>query len=159
MTVGQTAGALVLPMLARHEDRRKLLMLALALQLFGFCGFIWLPQQWPLLWAVSCGVGLGGAFPLCLVLALDHSPQPAVARSAGGVYAGRRFYYRRVIAMAFGAAAQPERKLPAGLGIPAICVFILMALTLRFVPRTLSASVARADDNRPLTSSLQGCRR
>ncbi len=101
MTVGQTAGALALPMLARHEDRRKLLMLALALQLFGFSGFIWWPQQWPLLWAVSCGVGLGGAFPLCLVLALDHSPQPAVAARLVAFMQGIGFYYRRVIAMAF----------------------------------------------------------
>ncbi|VTN10677.1 Inner membrane transport protein YeaN [Raoultella terrigena] len=43
MTLGQTVGALLLPMLARHEDRRKLLMLTLLLQLIGFCGFIWLP--------------------------------------------------------------------------------------------------------------------
>ena len=75
MTVGQTGGALLLPVLARHEDRRKLLMLALALQLIGFCGFIWLPQQLPLAWAICCGIGLGGAFPLCLVLALDHAKQ------------------------------------------------------------------------------------
>ncbi|STV21707.1 cyanate transport protein CynX [Klebsiella pneumoniae subsp. pneumoniae] len=38
LTVGQTAGALLLPALARQEDRRQLLLLALALQLIGFCG-------------------------------------------------------------------------------------------------------------------------
>lgn len=79
LTVGQTAGALLLPALARQEDRRQLLLLALALQLIGFCGFIWLPEHFSALWAIACGVGLGGAFPLCLVLALDHAGQPAVA--------------------------------------------------------------------------------
>ncbi|MBZ4236530.1 hypothetical protein LAM40_23865, partial [Mycobacterium tuberculosis] len=49
------------------------------LQLIGFCGFIWLPEHFSALWAIACGVGLGGAFPLCLVLALDHAGQPAVA--------------------------------------------------------------------------------
>jgi CP family cyanate transporter-like MFS transporter len=44
-------------MLARHEDRRRLLLLTLVLQLIGFCGFIWLPQQLPLLWAICCGMG------------------------------------------------------------------------------------------------------
>ncbi len=68
-----------MPAMARHQDRRKLLMLALALQLVGFCGFIWLPLQLPVLWAMVCGLGLGGAFPLCLLLALDHSAQPAIA--------------------------------------------------------------------------------
>ncbi len=71
MTLGQAAGALLMPAMARHQDRRKLLMLALALQLVGFCGFIWLPLQLPVLWAMVCGLGLGGAFPLCLLLALD----------------------------------------------------------------------------------------
>ncbi|MGQ7146984.1 hypothetical protein ACUOA8_50175, partial [Escherichia sp. SS-MK2] len=52
---------------------------ALVLQLVGFCGFIWLPLQLPVLWAMVCGLGLGGAFPLCLLLALDHSVQPAIA--------------------------------------------------------------------------------
>lgn len=79
MTLGQAAGALLMPAMARHQDRRKLLMLALALQLVGFCGFIWLPLQLPVFWAMVCGLGLGGAFPLCLLLALDHSAQPAIA--------------------------------------------------------------------------------
>lgn len=61
------------------EDRRQLLLLALALQLIGFCGFIWLPEHFSALWAIACGVGLGGAFPLCTVLALDHAGHPAVA--------------------------------------------------------------------------------
>lgn len=78
MTLGQTAGALLLPMLARHEDRRRLLLLALALQLVGFCGLIFCPQTLPAAWAIICGLGLGGAFPLCTVLALDHAAHPAV---------------------------------------------------------------------------------
>ncbi len=44
-----------MPAMARHQDRRKLLMLALVLQLVGFCGFIWLPLQLPVLWAMVCG--------------------------------------------------------------------------------------------------------
>ncbi|WP_407234250.1 hypothetical protein [Escherichia coli] len=52
MTLGQAAGALLMPAMARHQDRRKLLMLALVLQLVGFCGFIWLPMQLPVLWAM-----------------------------------------------------------------------------------------------------------
>nr|VXZ82024.1 putative cyanate transporter [Klebsiella pneumoniae] len=78
LTVGQTAGAAA-PGAGSPEDRRQLLLLALALQLIGFCGFIWLPEHFSALWAIACGVGLGGAFPLCPVLALDHAGQPAVA--------------------------------------------------------------------------------
>ena len=134
MTVGQTAGALVLPMLARHEDRRKLLMLALALQLFGFCGFIWWPQQWPLLWAVSCGVGLGGAFPLCLVLALDHSPLPAVAARLVAFMQGVGFIIAGLSPWLSGLLRSLSGNYQLDWEFHAICVFILMALTLRFVP-------------------------
>jgi CP family cyanate transporter-like MFS transporter len=56
ITVGQTGGAFLLPILAKHEDWRKLLMLALILQLIGFCDFIWLPQKVLLVWAICCGV-------------------------------------------------------------------------------------------------------
>ncbi|PAW12931.1 hypothetical protein CKJ89_38325, partial [Klebsiella pneumoniae] len=35
---GKPAGALLLPALARQEDRRQLLLLALALQLIGYSG-------------------------------------------------------------------------------------------------------------------------
>lgn len=62
MTVGQTAGALILPMLAHHQDRRKLLLFTLALQMLGFCGFILWPAQLPILWAVVCGIGLAARF-------------------------------------------------------------------------------------------------
>ncbi len=66
-------------------------MLALALQLVGFCGFIWLPLQLPVFWAMVCGLGLGGAFPLCLLLALDHSAQPAIAGKLVAFMQGDRF--------------------------------------------------------------------
>ncbi len=59
MTLGQAAGALPMPAMARHQDRRKLLMLALVLQLVGFCGFIWSPLQLPVLWAMGGWVRSG----------------------------------------------------------------------------------------------------
>ncbi|HHG8775178.1 TPA: cyanate transporter [Raoultella planticola] len=134
MTVGQTAGALLIPMLARHDDRRKLLMLTLLLQLIGFCGFLWLPLQAPLLWAVGCGIGLGGAFPLCLVLALDHSPQPAVAGRLAAFMQGIGF----IVAGASPWLSGLLRSLSGGYlldwAFHALCVVVLMGMTLRFVP-------------------------
>jgi CP family cyanate transporter-like MFS transporter len=134
MTIGQTAGALVLPMLARHEDRRKLLMFALALQLLGFCGFIWLPQQLSLLWAISCGIGLGGAFPLCLVLALDHSPQPAVAGRLVAFMQGIGFIIAGLSPWLSGLLRSLSGNYQLDWEFHAVCVFVLMAITLRFVP-------------------------
>ena len=134
MTVGQTGGALLLPVLARHEDRRKLLMLALALQLIGFCGFIWLPQQLPLAWAICCGIGLGGAFPLCLVPALDHAKHPAIAGRLVAFMQGVGFIIAGISPWLSGLLRSLNGNFLPGWMFHAACVLALMLLTLRFAP-------------------------
>ncbi len=134
LTVGQTAGALLLPALARREDRRQLLLLALALQLIGFCGFIWLPEHFSALWAIACGVGLGGAFPLCLVLALDHAGQPAVAGRLVAFMQGIGFIIAGLSPWLSGLLRSLSGNYTLDWSWHAICVLLLMALTLRFIP-------------------------
>ncbi|RKR63563.1 CP family cyanate transporter-like MFS transporter [Yokenella regensburgei] len=134
MTLGQTAGALLMPAMARHQDRRKLLMLALALQLAGFCGFIWLPLQAPVLWAMVCGFGLGGAFPLCLVLALDHSPQPAIAGRLVAFMQGIGFILAGLSPWLSGVLRGVSGNYVVDWTFHALCVIGLMLLTLRFAP-------------------------
>lgn len=134
MTVGQAAGALILPMFARKQDRRSLLMVALTLQLIGFCGFIWLPLQMSVLWAVVCGFGLGGAFPLCLVLALDHSPQPAIAGRLVAFMQGIGFIVAGLSPYLSGLLRSLSGNFLLDWMFHAVLVVGLMLLTLRFVP-------------------------
>ncbi|MDU6108559.1 MAG: cyanate transporter [Klebsiella pneumoniae] len=125
---------LLLPALARQEDRRQLLLLALALQLIGFCGFIWLPEHFSALWAIACGVGLGGAFPLCLVLALDHAGQPAVAGRLVAFMQGIGFIIAGLSPWLSGLLRSLSGNYTLDWSWHAICVLLLMALTLRFIP-------------------------
>ncbi|WP_054179499.1 cyanate transporter [Trabulsiella odontotermitis] len=134
MTVGQTAGALILPMLARHQDRRKLLLLALSLQMIGFCGFIAAPLQMSIFWAVTCGVGLGGAFPLCLVLALDHSPHPVIAGRLVAFMQGIGFIIAGISPYLSGVLRSISGNYLMDWTFHAVCVAGLMLLTLRFIP-------------------------
>lgn len=133
MTVGQTAGALVLPMLARHEDRRvadagigaavvRVLRFHLVATTVASAVGSELRRRTRRRISALSGAGAG--------------PFSAASRrrSAGGVYAGHRFYYRRVIAMAFGLLRSLSGNYQLDWEFHAICVFILMALTLRFVP-------------------------
>ncbi|PLO84067.1 cyanate transporter, partial [Klebsiella quasipneumoniae] len=134
LTVGQTAGALLLPALARQDDRRQLLLFALALQLIGFCGFIWLPQHFSALWALACGVGLGGAFPLCLVLALDHAGQPTVAGRLVAFMQGIGFIIAGLSPWLSGLLRSLSGNYTLDWSWHALCVLLLMAITLRFIP-------------------------
>jgi len=50
----------------------------------GFCGLILSPQHLSLLWPCLLGLGIGGLFPMSLIVSLDHLPDP---RRAGGLTA------------------------------------------------------------------------
>lgn len=134
MTLGQTLGALILPMLANRQDRRGLLLLTLVLQLIGFCGFIWLPQQFSILWAVVCGIGLGGAFPLCLVLALDHSPHNEITRRLVSFMQGVGFIIAGLSPYLSGLLRSLSGNYLLDWMLHAGCIIGLIVLTLRFTP-------------------------
>lgn len=142
MTLGQAAGALLMPAMARHQDRRKLLMLALVLQLVGFCGFIWLPLQLPVLWAMVCGLGLGGAFPLCLLLALDHSVQPAIAGKLVAFMQGIGFIIAGLAPWFSGVLRSISGNYLMDWAFHALCVVGLMIITLR-LHQYVSAAVVK----------------
>jgi len=140
LTLGQAAGALLMPILTRHQDRRKVLLFALLLQLAGFCGFIWLPQQLPVCWALLCGFGLGGAFPLSLVLALDHSPHAPIAGRLVALMQGIGFIIAGVSPWLSGFLRSVTGNYLVDWVFHALCVVGLMLLTLRFVPSRYPAA-------------------
>ena len=133
MTIGQTGGALLLPILARHEDRRTLLMLALALQLVGFCGFIWLPQQVPLVWAICCGIGLAAHFR-CVWSWRSITPGTPPLRADWSRLCRSRLYCRRAFPWLSGLLRSLSGNYQLDWMLHAACVLALMAITLRFAP-------------------------
>ncbi|CAH6661456.1 Cyanate permease [Pseudocitrobacter vendiensis] len=134
MTVGQTAGALLLPMLARHQDRRRLLLASLALQMIGFLGFILWPAHLSVFWAFACGVGLGGAFPLCLVLALDHAGHPVISGKLVAFMQGIGFIIAGLSPYLSGVLRSLSGDFVVDWVFHACSIVGLMLLTLRFVP-------------------------
>lgn len=136
MTLGQVIGALALPALARGHDRRQLLWVALTLQLVGFIGLIGWPLQTPWLWALLAGFGLGGAFPLCLVLALDHLPQPAAAGRLVAFMQGIGFLLAGAAPYVSGLLRDYSGGFLLDWQLHTLLVLLLMALTARFHPRS-----------------------
>jgi MFS transporter, CP family, cyanate transporter len=85
LTAMEVVSGLLVPAIAnRSRDRRAILMTLLALIISGFCGLILSPQQLSLLWPCLLGLGIGGLFPMSLIVALDHLDDP---QRAGGLTA------------------------------------------------------------------------
>ena len=71
MTAFEVATGLLLPLLAaRHSDARPWLLATLAANLLGLAGLAWLPGQHSLLFVALLGAGIGGLFPLTMILTL-----------------------------------------------------------------------------------------
>ncbi|MGL6242833.1 cyanate transporter [Pseudomonas sp.] len=85
LTAMEVVSGLVTPALAnRSRDRRLVLVVLLALIMAGFCGLILSPQRLSLLWPCLLGLGIGGLFPMSLIVSLDHLDNP---QRAGGLTA------------------------------------------------------------------------
>lgn len=85
LTAMEVISGLVAPAIAnRSRDRRSVLMALLGLIIAGFCGLILSPQHLSLLWPCLLGLGIGGLFPMSLIVSLDHLDNP---QRAGGLTA------------------------------------------------------------------------
>ncbi|AWM90822.1 MFS transporter [Pseudomonas sp. 31-12] len=85
LTAMEVVSGLVTPVIANSSrDRRLVLVVLLALIMAGFCGLILSPQHLSLLWPCLLGLGIGGLFPMSLIVSLDHLDNP---QRAGGLTA------------------------------------------------------------------------
>ncbi|WP_350616366.1 cyanate transporter [Pseudomonas sp. HY7a-MNA-CIBAN-0227] len=85
LTAMEVVSGLITPAIAnRRRDKRSVVAVLLVLIIAGFCGLILSPQHLSLLWPCLLGLGIGGLFPMSLILSLDHLDNP---RRAGGLAA------------------------------------------------------------------------
>lgn len=85
LTAMEVISGLLTPAIAnRSRDRRAVLAALLLLIIAGFCGLILSPQHLSLLWPCLLGLGIGGLFPMSLIVSLDHLDNP---QRAGGLTA------------------------------------------------------------------------
>ncbi|WP_338476711.1 cyanate transporter [Pseudomonas khavaziana] len=82
LTAMEVISGLVTPAIAnRRQDKRAVVAVLLVLIILGFCGLILSPGHWSLLWPCLLGLGIGGLFPMSLILSLDHLDNPRRAGS------------------------------------------------------------------------------
>ncbi|MGU2529439.1 MFS transporter, partial [Pseudomonas aeruginosa] len=127
---------------SRSRDRRPVLVGLTALMLAGFLGLAWTPASLPLLWALCLGLGIGGLFPMGLIVCLDHFDAPqragqlaALVQGAGYLIAGVSPWVAGLLRDSLGSFTG------AWLGLTAVAA-LLLGLGLRFDPRRYAALFA-----------------
>lgn len=136
MILCQVAGALLMPLLARKADRRPQLIVSLVCQLIGMCGFLFAPTLAPWLWAAIAGFGLGAAFPMAMVLALDHLPHPQAGARLVAFMQGAGFIIAGCMPFIAGQLQAFTHNFTSVWAMQGIVTLGLIALNLRFHPHS-----------------------
>ncbi|UTW08183.1 cyanate transporter [Pseudomonas benzenivorans] len=85
LTTMEVISGLATPAIAnKSHDRRKVLVVLLFLIIIGFAGLVVSPNKLSLLWPCLLGLGIGGLFPMSLIVSMDHIDSPM---RAGGLAA------------------------------------------------------------------------
>ncbi|SHM91779.1 MFS transporter, CP family, cyanate transporter [Pseudomonas asturiensis] len=82
LTLMEVVSGLLTPALAnRSRDKRLVLTPLLSLMVVGFMGLILMPHHFSLVWTGLLGLGIGGLFPMSLIVSMDHYDDPRQAGS------------------------------------------------------------------------------
>ncbi|MGJ7504430.1 cyanate transporter [Variovorax sp. ZT5P49] len=144
MTAAQVVAALAMPAIARSRghDLRPWLVLTLVAQLAGFCALTFDAPVPAVAIAIVLGFGLGGAFSLCMVLALDHLPDPAQAGALAGFMQGVGFMIAALAPFVTGWVREHTGGFTIAWAYLAAVVVALLPLMLCFDPRRYAAATA-----------------
>ncbi|MEE4753604.1 cyanate transporter [Pseudomonas alliivorans] len=149
MTLMEVVSGLVTPALAnRSRDKRLVLATLLGLIMAGFVGLILMPQQLSLLWTGLLGLGIGGLFPMSLIVSMDHYDDPqqagsltAFVQGVGYLIAGLSPLLAGVIRDMTGSFAGAWWSL---IGLVAVMLLMVVRLDPRHYARHLHDSTGHA---------------
>ncbi|CAI8903543.1 MFS transporter, CP family, cyanate transporter [Pseudomonas sp. IT-347P] len=139
LTAMEVISGLVTPVIAnRSRDRRWILMTLLTLIIAGFCGLVLSPQQFSLLWPCLLGLGIGGLFPMSLIVSLDHIDSPQRAGSLTAFVQGIGYLIAGISPLVAGMIRDQLGSFEwAWWSLTAVMVVMLL-MVLRFDPRHYS---------------------
>lgn len=136
LTLMEVVSGLITPALAnRSRDKRLLLALLLGLMLGGFAGLILLPQSLSLVWASLLGLGIGGLFPMSLIVTMDHLDDPQRAGALTAFVQGIGYLIASLSPLLAGVLRDRLGSFSAAWWALAVMVVVLLVMVLRLDPR------------------------
>jgi CP family cyanate transporter-like MFS transporter len=128
------AGLLVSALIGRFPDRRPALAAVLIALLLGLAGLLIAPETLAVPACALLGLGIGGLFPLTLIVTLDHAPEPAQAGRLLGFVQGGGYLIASVMPLAAGALRAALGNLNYAWMLMAVGTLVLLAMATRLKP-------------------------
>lgn len=125
------AGLLLSALIGRIRQRRPLVMGVLAVVLAGLLCLAFAPLTLAIPTAILLGVGIGGLFPLSLILAMDHVEHAAEAGSLLGFVQGGGYLIASLAPLTAGLLRDHLNSLADAWTMMAVGIVLLMGLGLR----------------------------
>ncbi|WP_339548074.1 cyanate transporter [Pseudomonas sp. RA_35y_Pfl2_P32] len=136
LTAMEVISGLLTPALAnRSRDKRLVLMVLLGLIVAGFCGLILSPEFLSLLWPCLLGLGIGGLFPMSLIVSLDHLDNPQRAGGLTAFVQGIGYLIAGVSPLIAGMIRDQLGSFEWAWWALTAVVLVMMVMVLRFDPR------------------------
>lgn len=129
-----TAGLLVSALIGRFPDRRPALAAVLIALLLGLTGLLAAPVQLAIPACALLGLGIGGLFPLSLIVTLDHAPEPAQAGRLLGFVQGGGYLIASAMPLAAGAIRTALGQLDYAWMLMAGGTVVLFVMAMRLKP-------------------------
>ncbi|MBD8494167.1 cyanate transporter [Pseudomonas syringae] len=137
LTLMEVVSGLVVPALAnRSRDKRWVVAALLGLMLCGFAGLILAPQQASLVWASLLGLGIGGLFPMSLIVSMDHLDEPQRAGALTAFVQGIGYLIASLSPLLAGVLRDQLGSFSAAWWSLLMLVAIMLLMVVRFDPRT-----------------------
>ena len=139
LTAMEVISGLATPAIANYsQDRRKVLITLLLFIIAGFVGLALIPATLSLLWPCLLGIGIGGLFPMSLIVAMDHVDNPMRAGRLAAFVQGIGYIIAGLSPLFAGLARdQLESFSWAWLALAGAMV-LLIALSIQFNPKRYS---------------------
>lgn len=128
------AGLLLSSLLPRFPDRRPLLAAVLLSLLAGLIGLQLAPETLVVPVALLLGVGIGGLFPLSLVVAQDHLDDPRQTGDLLAFVQGGGYLIAACAPLLAGLLRHYSTDLSLSWQLMALATLVLMVMAMRFSP-------------------------
>ncbi|MDX1300818.1 cyanate transporter [Photobacterium sp.] len=128
------AGLLIPAIASRNIDRRGILIFLLVCIIVGFCGLITLPKSLALVWATLLGLGIGGLFPMSLIVTMDHVDNPSQAGKLTSFVQGIGYMIAAMSPLVAGYIKDSSSSFANAWAILASVAALMIFMAIRFKP-------------------------